>query len=179
MSRIGLNPVEFPSTVEVTVDDKNLVTVKGPKGELSQQIDKNFNINIENNELVISRPSESKEHKSKHGLYRSLIFNMIEGVTEGYTKKLLITGTGYRAEKNGKELKLHLGFSHDVVLQDPEGIEVEVPNQLEIIVKGYDKQKVGNYAAKIRSYREPEPYKGKGVRYEDEQIRRKVGKTGS
>ena len=179
MSRIGLNPVEFPANVEIKVDDNNLVTVKGPKGEISQQVDKKFKIEIEDNNLVVSRPSESKEDKSKHGLYRSLINNMVVGVTEGYEKKLLIHGTGYRAEKNGKNLKLHLGFSHDLVLEDPEGIETEVPNQLEIIIRGCDKQKVGSYAAVIRSYREPEPYKGKGVKYEDEQIRRKVGKTGS
>lgn len=178
MSRIGFNPVEFPESVEIKVDGNNLVTVKGPKGELTQQIDKDFKIEIEENNLTVSRPSESKEHKSKHGLFRTLIFNMVEGVTEGYEKTLLITGTGYRAEKIGNSLKLHLGFSHDVILEDPEGIETEVPNQLEIKVRGFDKQKVGNYAAIIRSFREPEPYKGKGIRYSDEQIRRKVGKTG-
>lgn len=179
MSRVGHYPVEFTDKVEITVDDNNLVTVKGPNGELSQQVDKEFDIEVNDDNLVITRPNDTKEIKSKHGLFRSLIVNMVEGVTNGYAITMEIKGTGYRAEKAGNLLKLHLGFSHDVELEDPEGIETEVPDPNTIVVKSADKQRVGNYAAMIRSYREPEPYKGKGIKYKDEQIRRKVGKTGS
>ncbi|MGO1469578.1 MAG: 50S ribosomal protein L6 [Tissierella sp.] len=178
MSRIGLNPISIPSGVEVTVDDKNLVKVKGAKGELSEQITPGMDIKIEDGVLTIARPTENKRHRSLHGLSRTLIYNMIEGVTKGYEKRLEIEGTGYRAQKQGKKLILGLGYSHPLELEDPQGIEVEVPAANKIIVKGINKQQVGNYAAVIRGYRPPEPYKGKGVKYEGEQIRRKVGKTG-
>jgi large subunit ribosomal protein L6 len=178
MSRIGLQPIDIPNGVEIKVNDDNVVEVKGPKGQLSQKIDKDMEVKIEENVLNVNRPSESKKHESMHGLSRTLIQNMVVGVTEGYFKTLEIVGTGYRAAKQGKKLVLTLGYSHPLELEDPTGIEVEVPAQNKIIVKGIDKQQVGNYAANIRSYRKPEPYKGKGVKYEDERIRRKVGKTG-
>ncbi len=178
MSRIGLKPINLPSGVEVKVNDDNLVEVKGPKGQLSQQISQDMIINIEDGVLSVARPSEIKKHKSLHGLSRTLIWNMVEGVTEGYSKTLDIVGTGYRAAKQGNKLVLTLGFSHPVEMEDPEGIEVEVPAQTKIIVKGINKQQVGNYAAKIRDWRRPEPYKGKGIKYSDEVVRRKVGKTG-
>lgn len=178
MSRIGLKPITIPSGVEVKIDTNNYVVVKGAKGKLEQQLDKEITINIEDNVINLSRPTEQKRHKSVHGLTRTLLANMIEGVTNGYTKGLEIVGTGYRAQKQGKKLVLTLGFSHPVEMEDPEGIEVEVPANTKIIVKGIDKQKVGNYAAVIRDLRRPEPYKGKGVRYEGERVRRKEGKTG-
>ncbi len=178
MSRIGLKPITVPNGVEIKIANGNVVTVKGPKGELTQTLTPELTIEQKDGELTVSRPSESKKHKSLHGLTRTLIFNMVEGVTNGYEKVLLIEGTGYRAAKNGKKLTLSLGFSHPVELEDPAGIEVEVPQQTRIIVRGIDKQLVGNYASVIRAYRKPEPYKGKGVRYENETIRRKVGKTG-
>lgn len=178
MSRIGLKPIDIPNGVEVKVNDNNLVEVTGPMGKLEQQIDPNMDIKIEGNILTIARPSETKRNKSLHGLYRSLIANMILGVTEGYSKILDIVGTGYRAQKQGNKLILNLGYSNPIEVEDPEGIEVEVPAANKIIVKGMDKQKVGNYAAVIRNYRSPEPYKGKGIKYTDERIRRKVGKTG-
>ena len=178
MSRIGKLPIEIPQGVQITVNDMNLVTVKGPLGELSEQISPEMNLNIEGSEMTVTRPSEKKNHKSLHGLSRTLIANMIEGVTKGYEKKLKIVGVGYRAIKKGKSLDLQLGFSHPVTMEDPEGITVECPSQTDIIVKGINKQNVGNYAAKIRDWRKPEPYKGKGVRYENEHVRRKEGKTG-
>jgi large subunit ribosomal protein L6 len=178
MSRIGLKPINLPSGVEIKINDGNFVEVKGPKGQLSEQVSPEMAITIEDGVLNVSRPSETKKHKSLHGLTRTLISNMIVGVTEGYSKTLDIVGTGYRAAKNGNKLVLTLGYSHPIELEDPSGIEVEVPAQNKIIVKGINKQQVGNYAAKIRDYRKPEPYKGKGVKYFDEVIRRKVGKTG-
>ncbi|HMM69630.1 50S ribosomal protein L6 [Gudongella oleilytica] len=178
MSRIGLKPINLPSGVEIKINDGNFVEVKGPKGQLSEQVSPEMAITIEDGVLNVSRPSETKKHKSLHGLTRTLISNMIVGVTEGYSKTLDIVGTGYRAAKNGNKLVLTLGYSHPIELEDPSGIEVEVPAQNKIIVKGINKQQVGNYAAKIRDYRKPEPYKGKGVKYSDEVIRRKVGKTG-
>lgn len=178
MSRIGLKPIEIPAGVEVKVNDNNVVVVKGPKGELTQQQDKDMTINIDNNTITVSRPSESKNHKSLHGLTRSLIENMIEGVNGGYKKTLVIEGTGYRAAKAGKKLTLNLGYSHPIEVEDPEGIEVEVPDAHTIVITGIDKQKVGNFAANIRDFRKPEPYKGKGIKYIDEYVRRKVGKTG-
>ncbi len=178
MSRIGLKPIEIPAGVEVKVNDANLIQVKGPKGELAQQLDKDMTINIDNNIITVSRPSDNKNHKSIHGLTRSLIDNMVVGVTEGYKKTLIIEGTGYRAAKAGNKLTLNLGYSHPIEVEDPQGIKVEVPDAHTIIVEGIDKQKVGNFTANIRDYRKPEPYKGKGVRYADEYIRRKVGKTG-
>ncbi len=178
MSRIGLKPIPVPAGVDIKVGEGNVVTVKGPKGELTQTLSPEFAIKQEEGELIVERPSESKKHRSMHGLTRTLIANMVEGVTNGYEKVLLIEGTGYRAAKSGKKLTLNLGYSHPVELEDPQGIEVEVPQQTRIIVRGIDKQAVGNYAAVIRDFRKPEPYKGKGVRYENETIRRKVGKTG-
>lgn len=178
MSRIGLKPITVPAGVEIKIDEKNFVTVKGPKGQLSQQLSPEMKIEIEAGVANVARPTEQKKHKALHGLTRTLLNNMIVGVTEGYQKKLLITGVGYRASKQGKSLNLGLGFSHPVEVVDPEGIETEVPSQTEIIVKGIDKQLVGNHAAKIRDWRKPEPYKGKGIRYENEVVRRKEGKTG-
>lgn len=177
MSRIGLKPMTVPAGVTVTVEDR-VVTVKGPRGTLSQQIGKGFEVEQEDTTLSLKRPNELKETKSLHGLYRSLIANMIEGVTQGFSKTLLIEGTGYRASKQNKDLVMNLGYSHQVKMTDPEGIEVTVPTDRTIVVTGNDKQQVGNYAANIRKWRLPEPYKGKGIRYEGEHIRRKVGKTG-
>lgn len=178
MSRIGLKPIEIPQGVEVNVDEKNVVTVKGPKGTLSEKISSDITIAIEGNVLNVERPTNNKKHKSLHGLSRSLVFNMVEGVTKGFEKKLQLVGVGYRANKQGNKLVLTLGFSHPVELVDPEGITVEAPTQTEILIKGINKQEVGNYAAKIRELRKPEPYKGKGIRYSDEVVRRKEGKTG-
>lgn len=177
MSRIGKKPIEIPAGVDVKVEG-NKVTVKGPKGELTKEFDKDMEIKLEEGVLTVSRPSESKKHKALHGLTRTLIFNMIEGVTNGYKKELEIIGTGYRAAKNGNKLSLVLGFSHPLELEDPAGIKVEVPKPNSIVIEGIDKEKVGAYAAHIRGYREPEPYKGKGIKYIDEVIKRKVGKTG-
>lgn len=178
MSRIGLKPIELPQGVEVSMEDGNTLVVKGPKGSLSQSFDPAMKIETNDGVLTVARPSDAKSHRSLHGLTRSLISNMVEGVTKGFEKTLLIEGTGYRAAKNGDKLTLSLGYSHTIEMQDPAGIEVEVPSQTKIIVRGIDKQLVGNYAANIRAWRKPEPYKGKGVRYENETIRRKVGKTG-
>ncbi len=178
MSRIGKMPIEIPSGVEVKITPDNLVEVKGNLGTLSEQIEKNIKLTMEDGQLMVERPNDSIQNRSMHGLYRTLIQNMVVGVTEGYSKELEIIGTGYRAAKNGKTLSLTLGFSHPLDLEDPAGIDVEVPNATTIIVKGINKQAVGQYAAQIRSYREPEPYKGKGVRYKDEYVLRKVGKTG-
>ncbi|MCR2043516.1 50S ribosomal protein L6 [Anaerosalibacter massiliensis] len=178
MSRIGFNPIAIPNGVEVKIDDNNFIEVKGPKGKIEQQLNKEMDIKIEEDKIIVSRPSENKKHKSLHGLTRSLISNMIDGAVGEFSKTLEIQGTGYRAQKQGKKLVLNLGYSHPIEMEDPEGITVEVPEQSKIIVKGIDKQKVGNYAAVIRSLREPEPYKGKGIRYEGEMVRRKVGKTG-
>lgn len=178
MSRIGLKPIDLPKGIEINVSDDNLVEVKGPKGQLTEQINPELGINIEDGVLTVERPTESKKHKSLHGLSRTLISNMIVGVTEGYSKTLEIEGTGYRAAKNGNKLVLTLGYSHPIELDDPQGIEVEVPAANRIIIKGINKQQVGNYASVIRDFRKPEPYKGKGVRYAGEFVRRKVGKTG-
>lgn len=178
MSRIGRLPITIPGGVTVNVDETNLVTVKGPLGELKEQINKDLKVTIEDGSLLVERPSDNKTHRSLHGLSRTLINNMVVGVSKGYTRKLKIVGVGYRAIKNGNRLELALGFSHPVVMEDPTGITTEVPVQTEIIVKGNDKQQVGNYAAKIRDWRRPEPYKGKGIRYENEVVRRKEGKTG-
>ena len=178
MSRIGRMPIAVPAGVTVDVAENNKVTVKGPKGTLERVLPGGMEIKVEENVINVTRPDETKRMKSLHGLTRTLINNMVVGVTEGYTKKLEVNGVGYRAQKNGKTLVLSLGYSHPVELTDPEGLEVEVPDQNTIIVKGIDKEKVGQYAAEIRSKREPEPYKGKGIKYSDEVIRRKVGKTG-
>ena len=178
MSRIGLKPIDIPSGVEVKVNDKNYVEVKGPKGQIAERLSPDMEIKIEENQIFVNRPTENKRHKSLHGLTRTLVANMIEGVTNGYSKTLEIQGTGYRAQKQGKKLILNLGYSHPVELEDPEGIEVEVPQPNQIIIKGINKQQVGNYAAVIRDFRKPEPYKGKGIKYSNEIVRRKVGKTG-
>lgn len=173
MSRIGKLPVEIPAGVEVNVTDSNYITVKGAKGTLEQQLPKEMLISKEENQVVVNRPSDLKKMKSLHGLTRTLVANMIEGVTKGYEKKLEINGVGYRAQKKGKKLVLSLGYSHPVEMEDPEGLESVVEGQNVIIVKGIDKARVGQYAAEIRFKRPPEPYKGKGIKYADEVIRRK------
>ncbi len=178
MSRIGMKPIELPQGVEVKVDTNNVVMVKGPKGTLSEQIHRDIVVKQEDNALLVERPTNNKKHKSLHGLSRTLISNMVDGVVKEYEKKLQLIGVGYRANKQGNKLVLSLGFSHPVEMTDPEGVVTEVPSQTEILVKGINKQKVGNYAAKIRELRKPEPYKGKGIRYSDEIVRRKEGKTG-
>lgn len=178
MSRIGVKPVNIPANVDVKIDKNNYAVVKGPKGQLEQQLPKSMIIEIQETEIVVSRPSEEKKHKSLHGLTRTLINNMIVGVTEGYEKSLEIVGVGYRAQKQGKKLVLNLGFSHPVEMEDPKGIETAVDGTNKIVVKGIDKQQVGNYAAVIRDWRRPEPYKGKGIKYTNEVVRRKAGKTG-
>lgn|SRR5690554_627684 len=177
MSRIGKMPIELPDKVTITVDDDNLVTVKGPKGELSQQIHKDIKVVVEDGQIKIERPSNSKPHRSLHGLSRSLINNMVEGVVNGFKKKLEINGVGYRAQKQGKTLVLNVGYSHPVEIEEEDGIEFEVPAANQVIVSGIDKQRVGAVAAVIRGTRPPEPYKGKGIKYEDERIFRKEGKT--
>ncbi|MFI3210117.1 MAG: 50S ribosomal protein L6 [Peptostreptococcaceae bacterium] len=178
MSRIGVKPITVPSGVEVTISNDNFVTVKGPKGTLTKQLDGALTIKQEENTITVERPTNNKQHRSLHGLTRTLLDNMVVGVTEGFEKKLELIGVGYRAQKQGKKLVMSLGFSHPVEMEDPEGITVEAPNQTELVVKGIDKQLVGNYAAKIRDWRKPEPYKGKGIRYAGEVVRRKEGKTG-
>jgi len=178
MSRVGLKPIELPAGVEITVDEKNVVTVKGPQGQLVEAMDQDITITVEEKQILVSRPTDNKRHRSLHGLTRALVANMVEGVSKGFEKRLEIIGVGYRAAKSGKELTLNLGFSHPVVMVDPEGIETVVEGQNKIVVKGINKQQVGNYAAVIRDWRKPEPYKGKGVRYEGEYVRRKEGKTG-
>ncbi|MBZ4668642.1 MAG: rplF [Defluviitaleaceae bacterium] len=177
MSRIGKLPITIPSGVEVKVGDGNLVTVKGPKGTLERQLSAEINVVVEDNQVVVTRPSDLKKHKALHGLTRTLVANMVEGVTNGFSKVLEINGVGYRAQKQGKKLILSLGYSHPVEMEDPEGIESTVDGN-KIIVRGIDKEKVGQYAAEIRFKRPPEPYKGKGIKYENEVIRRKEGKTG-
>ena len=178
MSRIGRMPIAIPAGVTVEVAENNKVTVKGPKGELSRVLPVEMEIKVEGAEVVVSRPNDLKRMKSLHGLTRTLINNMVVGVTAGYEKKLEINGVGYRAAKAGKTLTLSLGYSHPVEMIDPEGIETVLDGQNIIIVKGIDKEKVGQFAAEIRDKRRPEPYKGKGIKYADETIRRKVGKTG-
>ena len=178
MSRIGRLPVAIPAGVEVTVAEGNVVTVKGPKGTLERALPTEMEIKVEDGHVVVSRPNDLKKMKSLHGLTRTLINNMIHGVTEGYEKVLEVNGVGYRAAKQGKKLVLSLGYSHPVEMEDPEGIETVLEGQNKITVKGISKEKVGQYAAEIRDKRRPEPYKGKGIKYADEVIRRKVGKTG-
>lgn len=178
MSRIGVKPIEIPAGVEVKISDSNFAEVKGPKGSLAEQLPRDMQIDINDNVIEVKRPTENKKHKSLHGLTRTLISNMVVGVTEGYAKKLEIVGVGYRAKKEGKKLVMNLGFSHQVIMEDPDGIETAVEGQNKITVSGINKQQVGNYAAVIRDWRKPEPYKGKGIKYEGEYIRRKAGKTG-
>ena len=178
MSRIGRMPITVPAGVTVTVSAENVVTVKGPKGELTQAVDPRITVKLEGNTLLVERHSENKEDKSLHGLYRALINNMVVGVTEGYQKKLEIVGVGYRVALQGKNLNIGLGYSHPVIVEPVDGITFEAPDATTIIVKGIDKQLVGETAAVIRGKRPPEPYHGKGVKYADERIRRKAGKTG-
>ncbi len=178
MSRIGRMPIAVPAGVTVDIAENNKVTVKGPKGTLERVLPAEMEIKLEGSEVIVSRPNDLKKMKSLHGLTRTLINNMIVGVTNGYEKVLEINGVGYRAAKQGKTLTLSLGYSHPVVMEDPEGVESVLEGQNKIIVKGIDKEKVGQYAAEIREKRAPEPYKGKGIKYADEVIRRKVGKTG-
>ena len=178
MSRIGKMPIAIPAGVTVEIAENNKVTVKGPKGTLERVLPSEMDIKMEGSEIVVSRPNDLKKMKSLHGLTRTLINNMVIGVTEGYEKNLEVNGVGYRAQKQGKKLVLSLGYSHPVEMEDPEGLETVLDGQNIIVVKGIDKEKVGQYAAEIRAKRAPEPYKGKGIKYADEVIRRKVGKTG-
>ena len=178
MSRIGRMPIAVPAGVTVDIAENNKVTVKGPKGTLERVLPAEMEIKLEDGHVVVTRPNDLKKMRSLHGLTRTLIANMVTGVTEGYEKVLEVNGVGYRAQKNGKTLVLSLGYSHPVEMVDPEGLEAIVEGQNKIIVKGIDKEKVGQYAAEFREKRAPEPYKGKGIKYADEVIRRKVGKTG-
>ena len=177
MSRIGRHPVAVPAGVEVKIAENNVVTVKGPKGTLEKALPTEMSIKLEDGQVVVTRPNYLKKMKSLHGLTRTLIQNMVIGVSQGYEKALEVNGVGYRAQKQGKKLVLSLGYSHPVEMEDPEGLESTVDGN-KIVVKGIDKEKVGQYAAEIRDKRRPEPYKGKGIKYADEVIRRKVGKTG-
>ena len=177
MSRIGRMPITIPAGVTVELAENNQVTVKGPKGTLSRVLPSEMEIKVEGSEVTVTRPNDLKKMKSLHGLTRTLIHNMVVGVTDGFTKELEVNGVGYRASKAGKKLTLNLGYSHPVEMEDPEGLESTVDGN-KIIIKGIDKEKVGQYAAEIRDKRRPEPYKGKGIKYADEVIRRKVGKTG-
>ena len=178
MSRIGRMPITVPAGVTVNVAEGNVVTVKGPKGELTRALRSEMNISMEGNVITVSRPSDEKLHRSLHGLTRTLLSNMITGVTDGYKKELEVNGVGYRCNKDGKNLVMNLGYSHPVIIPEIEGINIEVPAPNKIIISGCDKQMVGQFAAEVREKRPPEPYKGKGIKYVDEVIRRKVGKTG-
>ena len=178
MSRIGRMPITVPAGVTVTVAEGNVVTVKGPKGELKRALRSEMTINQEGNVITVTRPSDAKEHRSLHGLTRTLLANMIIGVTDGYKKELEVNGVGYRVAKEGKNLVMNLGYSHQVIVPEIEGITIDVPGPNKIIISGCDKQAVGQFAAEVREKRPPEPYKGKGIKYVDEVIRRKVGKTG-
>jgi large subunit ribosomal protein L6 len=181
MSRIGKLPVNLPSGVSISVDDANVVSVKGPLGTLSQKLDRDITIEVENNQIIVSRPNEEKRLKSLHGLYRALIANMVVGVTTGYKKELELVGVGYRAEANGQRLEMSLGYSHDIVIELPQEIKVETKTEKRsnpvITLSSIDKQLIGHVAAKIRSLRPPEPYKGKGIKFVGEQLRRKAGKS--
>ena len=176
MSRVGNVPIEIPSGVDVDINGEK-VTIKGPKGQLEQVFHKDISIGLEDNKLMVRRPSDSKNHKALHGLTRSLLVNMVEGVTKGYSKVLEINGVGYRAALQGKKLVLTVGYSHPVEITTDEDIELEVPTPTQVVVKGIDKQKVGQVAADIRATKPPEPYQGKGIKYKEERIRRKAGKT--
>jgi len=177
MSRIGRKPIAVPSGVDVTLDN-TVITVKGPKGTLTRELHKDMKITVENNEITVVRPSDNKLHRSLHGTTRSVVNNMVSGVTEGFSKSLELVGVGYRASKSGDKIVLNVGYSHPVEISPEAGIEFDVPANTKIIVRGIDKERVGAYAAKIRSVREPEPYKGKGIKYEGERIIRKEGKAG-
>jgi large subunit ribosomal protein L6 len=181
MSRIGKLPVDLPSGVTVTVDEANMVTIKGPLGTLSQKVDSDIKVEVENNTIVLSRPNDEKRLKSLHGLYRALIANMVAGVSKGYRKELELVGVGYRAEANGQRLEMSLGYSHDIIMELPQEIKVETKTEKRsnpvITLSSIDKQLIGHVAAKIRSLRPPEPYKGKGIKFVGEQLRRKAGKS--
>lgn len=177
MSRIGKSPIDLPDGVEVKVSG-DVVTVKGPKGSLSQTIQPSISVDVEDRTLTVSRESDERQVRALHGLTRSLIYNMVVGVTDGYSKELTAVGVGYRASLKGNQLELQVGFSHPVSIEAPDGITFDVPEPTKIIVSGIDKQKVGQVAANVRAVRPPEPYKGKGIRYSDEQVRRKAGKAG-
>ena len=179
MSRIGKEPIAIPAGVEVKVGEGNLVTVKGSKGTIEKKLHTNMTIAVENNEIKVTRPNDEKKNRELHGLTRTLLANMVKGVSEGFEKTLEINGVGYRAQKQGNKLVMNLGYSHPVEMVEPEGITVDVPNQNTVIVKGIDNEKVGAFAAEIRTKRLPEPYKGKGIKYSTETIRRKEGKTGA
>ena len=176
MSRIGKKPIAIPAGVDVKLNGSE-VTVKGPKGELKNTFNADINIAIEGNEIIVTRPSDVKEHRALHGLTRTLIANMVEGVTNGFTKELEVNGVGYRVQKQGKNLVMNLGFSHQVIMEEIPGITIEVPAPNKIVISGADKQMVGQFAAEVREKRPPEPYKGKGIKYVDEYIRRKEGKA--
>ena len=178
MSRIGKLAIAIPAGVTITVSPDNLVTVKGPKGELQQQVNPNIIVTVEEGVCRVTRPNDEKENRAMHGLYRSLINNMVVGVSEGFSKELEINGIGYRAAKQGKDLVLNIGYSHQVIMPEIDGITIDVPAPNKIIISGPDKQKVGQFAAEVRGKRPPEPYKGKGIKYIDEVIRRKEGKAG-
>ena len=177
MSRIGRKPINIPAGVDVKLAD-GVITVKGPKGTLTQKIHPNMDVKVEDSVITVTRPDDNKNNRSLHGLTRTLISNMIEGVTKGYKKELDVNGVGYRVQKQGKNLVMNLGFSHQVIMSDNEDITIEVPNPNKIIIVGIDKQKVGQFAAEVREKRPPEPYKSKGIKYVDEVIRRKEGKAG-
>ncbi len=176
MSRIGKKPITIPAGVEVKLNGSE-VTVKGPKGELKNTFNPAMAIAVEGNEVIVTRPSDNKDHRSLHGLTRTLIANMVEGVTNGFKKELEVNGVGYRVQKQGKNLVMNLGFSHQVIMEEPAGITIEVPSPNSIVISGPDKQQVGQFAAEVREKRPPEPYKGKGIKYIDEHIRRKEGKA--
>ena len=177
MSRIGRKPIDVPSGVTVTING-NHITVKGAKGTLEREFPNNLTVTFEENQITVSRPNDEKENRALHGLTRTLIGNMVEGVTNGFSKELEVNGVGYRAQKQGKNLVMNLGYSHQVIMPEPDGITVDVPSTNKIVVMGADKQKVGQFAAEIRDKRRPEPYKGKGIKYVDEHIQRKEGKAG-
>ena len=179
MSRIGRKPIAIPAGVEVKIDDNNLVTVKGPKGTLTQAIHPKMTVKVEGAEVIVSRPNDEQESRALHGLSRTLIANMVEGVSNGYTKELEINGVGYRAQKQGNSVVLNLGFSHQVTITEPEGISIDVPNPNKLVISGISKELVGQFAAEVRGKRPPEPYKGKGIKYTTETIRRKEGKAGA
>ena len=177
MSRIGRMPIAIPAGVEVKLDG-NTVSVKGPKGTLTGTVHQNMKVEVNGAEITVTRPNDNKENRSLHGLTRTLIANMVEGVTNGFSKELEVNGVGYRAQKQGNDLVLNIGYSHQVIMPAPEGVSIEVPGPNKVVVSGADKQKVGQFAAEIREKRPPEPYKGKGIKYVDEHIRRKEGKAG-
>lgn len=177
MSRIGRKPITIPNGVEIK-QSGNVITVKGPKGELTRSLHPDMKVTVSGQEVLVERPSDEKLHRSLHGTTRSVVANMVEGVSNGFSKNLELVGVGYRAAKSGDKVTLSLGFSHPVVLEKEEGIEIEVPAPTKLVIKGIDKELIGTYAAKVRAIRKPEPYKGKGIRYENEVVRRKVGKTG-